>query len=851
MTNPNGVTKTKENMKKLRFLLATLLAIVGTVSVQAEKKGYAALSDDGATLTFYYDEDMEVRHNNGQTTFTLPWWNGEYPGWIDSMYGNTTTTKVVFDASFKDYEGLTSTYRMFCMMYELTNIEHLDYLNTEQVTDMRDMFRHCRALQSLDVSEFDTRQVTDMSFMFYDCPTLMTISCNDNWQRSGLTSTDMFFGCSMLVSMTSNIQYMDYYDTDASMANPSTGYFTAKEQPYAVIEGETMTFYYDDEMPTRGTGATYHLPKYGRGPAWNGSTESSKVTEVVFDDSFAYYDGLTSTSNMFNRFEALTTIDGLEKLHTENVTSMRDMFSNCKSLTTLNLSTFDTRKVTDMNSMFAYCTALTTIYCEDDWKWDGLKDSKNMFANCENLRGAREFSLGDADAEWANPSTGYFTSKAYAVVSADGSTLTFYCDYDRASRTGSVYNIPKNALPGWYSDYQWDITTAVFDGSFYGESVLTSTSCLFYGLSNLTSIRNLGYVDWSKVTDMADMFSGCSSLTSLETVSLKTENVTSMARMFDGCSSLTVLDLSTFNTQKVTDMSNMFRNCSALTMIINNDDWSQYQVIASTGMFEGCTSLEGAVTFDAAKTDVSMANPTTGYFLSWDESHKQLTLHVGEQATIYLIDNAGEEYTFEGPRENGFWWLKGTPMCVEVSYHGSGLCVAHLLVDGRDVRLQYDEEKGRFTGFEISSMDDNHTIDVKMVQENRNLTLAYGEGNTASITELDADGTVLKDVGDDSGIFGLPIHAQCKARLVVTPAAGRTLKSVEMNNQPLSDDHISKDDQGRDVVTLDYAELDAKTTTYVTMIYDNGGSKGNDVNGDGKVNIADVTKLVNMILGKE
>ena len=31
-------------------------------------------------------------------------------------------------------------------------------------------------------------------------------------------------------------------------------------------------------------------------------------------------------------------------------------------------------------------------------------------------------------------------------------------------------------------------------------------------------------------------------------------------------------------------------------------------------MFEGCTSLIGAIYYDASKTDVSMANPEFGYF---------------------------------------------------------------------------------------------------------------------------------------------------------------------------------------------------------------------------------------------
>ena len=40
-----------------------------------------------------------------------------------------------------------------------------------------------------------------------------------------------------------------------------------------------------------------------------------------------------------------------------------------------------------------------------------------------------------------------------------------------------------------------------------------------------------------------------------------------MGEMFSGCSSLTTLDLSEFDTSKVTNMGNMFRGCTNLTSL--------------------------------------------------------------------------------------------------------------------------------------------------------------------------------------------------------------------------------------------------------------------------------------------
>ena len=91
---------------------------------------------------------------------------------------------------------------------------------------------------------------------------------------------------------------------------------------------------------------------------------------------------------------------------------------------------------------------------------------------------------------------------------------------------------------------------------------------MFSGCSSLTSI-DLSNFNTSKVTRMGNMFLDCSNLTNLNLCSFNTSNVIYMYAMFYGCSSLTSLDLSNFNTSKVTDISSMFYGCSKLQTIIN------------------------------------------------------------------------------------------------------------------------------------------------------------------------------------------------------------------------------------------------------------------------------------------
>ena len=96
--------------------------------------------------------------------------------------------------------------------------------------------------------------------------------------------------------------------------------------------------------------------------------------------------------------------------------------------------------------------------------------------------------------------------------------------------------------------------------------------------------------DTSNVTDMRNMFSSCSGLTSLDVSSFNTNNVTTMSGMFEYCFKLTSLDLSNFDTSNVTDMRFMFGNCSGLKSLdVSSFDTSK--VTCMIHMFEDCSKL--------------------------------------------------------------------------------------------------------------------------------------------------------------------------------------------------------------------------------------------------------------------
>ena len=126
------------------------------------------------------------------------------------------------DLSNFNTENVYDMSKMFSGCQNLTSL-NLSNFNTENVRNMSSMFYECKKLTSLDLSNFKTENVQDMSAMFVDNTSLQTIYCNNTWTCS--ESWGMFYGCTNLKGAVS----YDESKTDASMANPNTGYFTKKE----------------------------------------------------------------------------------------------------------------------------------------------------------------------------------------------------------------------------------------------------------------------------------------------------------------------------------------------------------------------------------------------------------------------------------------------------------------------------------------------------------------------------------------------------------------------------------------------------------------------------------------------
>ena len=161
---------------------------------------YHSFDADNNTLTYFYDQYRD----------------GAYYGWnkdscpsniykvilesscinnkIENVFGLFTSGQVMKEIDGLQYLNTENVTDMSCMFSECNNLEYLDLssLNTKNVTSMMAMFSHCNKLKSIILTGFNTENVVDMSGMFYMCASLESLDLSSFDTRNVSNMSNMF-----------------------------------------------------------------------------------------------------------------------------------------------------------------------------------------------------------------------------------------------------------------------------------------------------------------------------------------------------------------------------------------------------------------------------------------------------------------------------------------------------------------------------------------------------------------------------------------------------------------------------------------------------------------------------------
>lgn len=194
------------------------------------------------------------------------------------------------------------------------------------------MFYNRSKLKSIEFgSGFNTSNVTDMCRMFEGCKNLTSLNLS-SFNPSNVTDMHgMFQGCNKLTNLnlsnfnTSNVQRMDamFYGCSGLTSLDVSSFNTS-----------------------------------------NVISMSRAVDSVFYENAPDGHPFATHNQymllGMFAGCSSLTSLD-LSNFNTSKVTDMRGLFQGCKNLTSLNVSSFNTSNVQHMDAMFKGCSSLTSL----------------------------------------------------------------------------------------------------------------------------------------------------------------------------------------------------------------------------------------------------------------------------------------------------------------------------------------------------------------------------------------------------------------------------------------------------------------------------------------------------------
>ena len=404
-----------------------------------------------------------------------------------------------------------------------------------------------------------------------------------------------------------------------------------------ILEGNVTTrTIYSNELPT--------LLRFGNSDT-SGETGDSNKYNSLLEVLYLASSEITYAGLMFHRCANVSYICPFILTNKNN--SLHGIFSGCHSLTSLDVSNFDTSNVTDMSYAF-YTNNLIELDLSD-WDTSNVTNMNHILYSCQNLKtlNISNWNLDNVD------NMGWFVNQCnnlneiimndsdYNSINKIVSELPITTNGSKCNFCiGGVDDISKvNIREGWdimnqYKIAEYKFTNSsdlvpVFNEGFtytyedvedggvttrtiYGDSLptminfagktnllevyyletsnLTSAFNLFYSCTGLTYV-DLRNSDFSKVETIERMFNTCTNLVAIDGLNdLDISNVDNMGGIFSDCRKLPEINVSNWNVSKVTNFGAVFRRCYELTTI-DLSNWDTSNATIMSGIFTNCSKL--------------------------------------------------------------------------------------------------------------------------------------------------------------------------------------------------------------------------------------------------------------------
>lgn len=277
-----------------------------------------------------YKMILEIRKNSSDDTY-LDLTNIDVSNVNDFSYlfGQFHSVRTI-DITGWDTSNCKSFTGMFTSCYNLEEIIGIENLQFTENASLQGMFKTCKSLKKLDLSNWDTKNIDDFTSVFYGCTNLEEIIGIENFDVSNVRHFDyMFGGCKSLKKL------------DLSKWNPK--------------KADTAIYMF--------SGA-------------NGLKEAIVPNLIT-----------ASTNNivdMFGDCYDLETVDA-SNWDTSGVVLMTYLFGSCKSLKEVKgIENWNVKKVEQASSAFMDCASLKVNL--SNWSMDRVRNKTKMFYHTKGIK---------------------------------------------------------------------------------------------------------------------------------------------------------------------------------------------------------------------------------------------------------------------------------------------------------------------------------------------------------------------------------------------------------------------------------------------------------------------------------
>ena len=636
------------------------------------------------------------------------------------------------DLSYFNTSGVTSMSDMF---FRCKSLEYVDLssFNTSSVKRMDLMFSYCSNLQYLDISNFDTSMVTHINSMFSNCNSLKVLDISSFDMKKVDKYDNMFLGV--------NLRYLNLYEVKnfkvVTPLNSMNNLTVCQKETILSNESYARNCCYFDISADKCISSNFILVKYGKETTYekgfsNFQRENSGSYFIINRDynkrlnstdklniiagkklGIYYLSNAITMEHYFSDNDVnvinITSID-LSHFNSTNVNNTACFFKGCKSLKTIIFKNseedslyFDTSRVKDMSQMFWQCESLESLDISS-FDTSSVTNMFGLFMECLSLQVLDLSNFNTSKVTQIN-NMFFGSNLKYLDISNfnfESMTSSFYL-FDVSTTLLSYINIfdIKDNEKNYFSDFLansrgWKNLTVCQKEKLIKREV--NSECCYYNItskkceaSNYITVyfgENANYnkgfafnekgeefrkdIDFiingnhdmkiksneklnirkgtkieiyfsSNITSLENYFSSAidpnmKKIISVDLTRFDFSSITSMSKMFYECNLLKTILLYSVDTSNVTDMNSMFEGCSSLEVLdLSNIDTSSVTDMSS--IFSGCESLK---VLDISHFNMEKINKADKMFLN-AKKIKYINLYDTKNAKKYISQSELKE----------------------------------------------------------------------------------------------------------------------------------------------------------------------------------------------------------------